>query len=295
MLQMGTLRVVSAGVATASVVAFYLLRKRCASHVQLFDVQEERVIKRVLFCRHGEGRHNTNDEHGKSQLHLFDPELTEQGIAEARAIFADALPGRLDFKPQIVFVSPLWRTLQTATEAMMARSDGYMCPMIAHDDLREHNNLNACNYRRPIQEAHLKAFPRVDFSGVAVDTPPPAAEWLVPYKAAFGILRNRAERALKFIDACSEEQIAVFCHGTFMRAVLSNVMQVGPHHAAKPPRTGQSLEVVRIETPTGDRYWELMSDQIDGHEVLRLAWRNEGGSAVHGECDDGASTLKRSK
>ena len=91
----------------------------------MFDPHEERVVKRVLLCRHGEGYHNTLDEYGKTQLHLPDPELTAQGITEARAIFAPGPPGRSDFKPQVLFVSPLWRTLQTATEAMAARLDGH--------------------------------------------------------------------------------------------------------------------------------------------------------------------------
>ena len=75
------------------------------------------------------------------------------------------------------------------------------------------------------------------------------------------------------------------CHATFARAVLSNVLQLGPHHAAKAPHTGQVIEVLRIETPKGDRYWELKDNQ-GCQEVLRLAWRTEGRSRT--ERDDGA-------
>ena len=94
------------------------------------------------------------------------------------AIFADALPGRLDFKPEVALISPLWRTLQTATEAMAARSDGHTCPMVAFEEVREHNNFNACNHRRPIQRAHRTTFASVDFSGISVDGPTSGAEWV---------------------------------------------------------------------------------------------------------------------
>jgi len=180
-------------------------------------------------------------------------------------------------------------TLQTATEAMSARSDDHTCPLIALEEVREHNNLNACNHRRPISSAHASAFPTVDFSGITVEGPKPEAEWVKPYKAAFGLLRERAGRALEAIDRRTEERVAVFCHATFMRAVLSNVLGVDDHHVAKAPHTGQAIEVWRIETPIGTRYWELASDMQHGHEVQRLAWRKVDGTAAAGERDDGAA------
>lgn len=288
---MNSSRYAVASVATVSAVFLYWLRKRRTLHEQLFDVREERVIKRVLFCRHGQGVHNLRDEQGKLRHHLLDPELTLQGITEARAIFCRELPGRADFKPQIVFVSPLQRTLQTATEAMAARPDGHTCPMMASEVFREHNNRNACNHRRPIQEAHFTAFPAVDFSEVTVDGPPSASEWAEPYKAAFGILRDRTRRALNVLTARSEERIAVFCHGTFLRAVISELLQLGPHHAAKTPKTGEALEVLLIQTPTGGTYWELDGNKTDGHEVLRLAFRDESG-AERSERDPALSAVK---
>ena len=254
-------------------------RARCDEAPTSFVLADrERVVKRVLICRHGQGFHNQRDALGHPQHHLVDPELTSVGVAEARAIFADTPPGRADFKPDVVLVSPLWRTLQTATEAMSARTDGHRCAMVAMEEVREHNTKSPCNHRRAISAVHATAFPSVDVSGIDVIGPAPAAEWLddAPYKASFAILRARAERALAAIDARPEECIAVFCHATFSRALLSAVMQCGPHHAAKPPRTGEAIEVWRIETPSGERYWELGLDgRTGGHELRSLAYRNE--------------------
>lgn len=264
-----TRRLVAAGLAGAG--AAYAAGTAATVHCR--PEEREIVVKRVLFCRHGQGHHNTIVR-GKTQLHLHDPELTEVGLVEAAAIFAEDV--RADFKPDVVLVSPLWRTLQTATAAMAARSDGHECPMIAMEDVREHNNPNACNHRRPISAMHSAAFPHVDFSELDVVGPTPGSEWLdgQPYRASFGVLRERAERVLTAIGARPEERVAVFCHATFLRAVLSAVMQLGPYHAAKPPKTGAAVEVWQIQTPSGERYWELATDRMRGHEVLRLAWRD---------------------
>lgn len=271
----------AATVGLASLVLLWHLRRRRSR--LLFEAPEERVVKRVLFCRHGQGHHNLRDEHGGTpNLQMLDPELTDQGVQEARGIFADAPPGRADFRPECILVSPLWRTLQTATEAVAARSDGHTCPMVAWEVAREHNNMNACNHRRPIQPEHHVAFPTVDFSQVHTIGPPSGCEWTPPYKRSFGILRGRAARALALLDARPEQRIAVVCHATFMRALLSEVMGLDAHHSAKAPRTGQAIEVLRVETPSGGRYWELVSS---GHEVQRLALRDD----PQQERDDGAA------
>ena len=86
--------------------------------------------------------------------------------------------------------------------------------MLAMEAVREHNNLNACNHRRPIQAAHQEIFPGVDFSAIEVNGPPPRAEWADVYKDAFSILRGRAERAMDEIDARPEDQVAVSYRST---------------------------------------------------------------------------------
>lgn len=275
------------GAAAGAIIWWHLRRRRSPSRVQFFEPSEEHVVKRVLFCRHGEGYHNLKDaDGGLSALQIPDAELTERGKVEARGIFAALPSGRLDFKPDIVLVSPLWRTLQTCTLAMAARHDRHTCPVVAMEEVREHNNLNKCNHRRPIQSAHLTTFPEVDFSGIDAHGPPPESEWAEPYKVAFGLIRLRAERALQAIDARPEERIAVFCHATFMRALLSQVLGIAPHHAVQPPRTGQAIEVWRIETPAGERYWEMKTETP---AVVGLALRTADGKAAGGEQDGGAS------
>ena len=64
------------------------------------------------------------------------------------------------------------------------------------EGLREHNNFNACNHRRPISSEHRAAFPEVDFGAVDPVGPAHRAEWLddASYKDSFAFVRARAAK-----------------------------------------------------------------------------------------------------
>lgn len=219
------------------------------------DPQRERVLKRVVFVRHGQGYHNLDGGRGE----VFDPALTPKGQGEARAVFSDKT--LTEFRPTLALVSPLWRTLQTCTTALREQraADGHHCAkVVATDDVREHNNRNPCNHRRAISSEHAQSFAEVDFSRLDTDGPPPAAEWVdESYKEAFGLLRTRAARVLAHLAAQPDKDIVVFTHGTFIRGVVCEVLSLNAHHWGACPPTGTPVEVLQIETGDGDRYWEL--------------------------------------
>jgi hypothetical protein len=111
----------------------------------------ERVLKSVIFYRHGQGKHNLVVG-GKQQVSVFDPELTTQGEAEAAAAIAQGTP-----PPQLAILSPLWRALQTADLALatlLGTTAGEVdVPRIALEDAREANNKSRCNHRRSVAMA----------------------------------------------------------------------------------------------------------------------------------------------
>lgn len=225
------------------------------------EPKDERVVKRVIFVRHGQGYHNANAD----GLSIFDPSLTERGVAEAQSVFTKDLA---TFQPQVAFVSPLWRTLQTCTHAFFARADAYTCPIYAMEDAREHNNLNACNHRRAIGDEHRRTFPEVSFASVDTAGPPPASEWNTSgYKASVGMPRERAARALATLAARPESQVVVFTHGTFVRCVIAEVLQLSPHFFGECPSTGTPTELLLIETPSGARYWEIAKGAAVVHSI----------------------------
>mmetsp|Transcript_67387 Transcript_67387/g.179956 ORF Transcript_67387/g.179956 Transcript_67387/m.179956 type:complete len:1708 (+) Transcript_67387:68-5191(+) len=111
--------------------------------------------KEVILIRHAQGEHNV------SSNYQFDPPLTSVGVEQVeqcRATLSEPLP-------DIVFVSPLRRTLQTATGVFPDSKK-----TIALDCLREVLS-DPCNLRLPVQVA-IASFPKVDFSRIK-DGPDP--------------------------------------------------------------------------------------------------------------------------
>lgn len=253
-------RGVAGACATAAAAAACLtIRPRCDAPMPN-EVHGERITKRIVFIRHGQGYHNLDGGRPAE----FDPALTPQGEKEARAVFADG--SLANFVPTLALVSPLWRTLQTCTLALRQACElGHECPrIVATDGVREHNNCNPCNHRRVIsQEEHAREFPEVDLSLVDPVGPPNGAEWVdASYKDAFGLLRARARSMLDDLAARPDEQIAVFTHGTFIRAVISEVLDLNVHHWGACPPTGTPVEVWQVEGVGSEgrdsyRYWEL--------------------------------------
>ena len=128
------------------------------------------------------------------------------------------------------------------------------------EGLREHNNFNACNHRRPISSEHRAAFPEVDFGAVDPVGPAHRAEWLddASYKDSFAFVRARAAKVLDEFAALPDREIVAFTHGTFIRALQCEVLGLNCHHFGACPPTGTPTEVRLIEvTATGERYWEL--------------------------------------
>ncbi|BDA46810.1 Phosphoglycerate mutase-like protein [Coccomyxa sp. Obi] len=146
----------------------------------------QKFTKVVHFIRHGEGFHNIGYEGN------LDAHLTPFGWHQAAALqqHIKALQPPLDI--QVVIVSPLMRTLETAAgvfgggsataHPLMLRQTGTPRERSAHDAIAQPSHLqfiatemcrermgpNLCDQRRPL---HLtkEHFPGVDFSAVQTD------------------------------------------------------------------------------------------------------------------------------
>ena len=113
----------------------------------------------VLHTVYQQGHHNVKDAHGKSALHIFDAHLTAQGEGEARAIgepggalaSVASVASAAAAPPQVAFISPLWRTMQTADLALAGLKS---VPRFALEDAREGNNNCGCNHRHKLGDTH---------------------------------------------------------------------------------------------------------------------------------------------
>jgi hypothetical protein len=94
---------------------------------------QEKGSKRIYIVRHGEAIHNVQRGYP-----FPDPPLTERGYAEASAIV-------IGFKPDLIVVSPMRRTIETAFAAFHTtlEADGSL-PIEIWPDLREAHDA-ICN------------------------------------------------------------------------------------------------------------------------------------------------------
>jgi len=123
----------------------------------------EGATKRVLLVRHGEGHHNVAGQRDVANYRDWqyqDARLTGRGERQAAALGEHlgqtALLGDVD----LVVVTPLSRSIETATIAMGEQHSSV--PFVCHEGPREILGPNPCDKRRPLSELRAD-FPHVDF------------------------------------------------------------------------------------------------------------------------------------
>lgn len=200
--------------------------------------------KTIHLVRHAQGIHNVEGEKDHSAYlsqELFDAHLTPLGWQQVDNLHKHVRATRLSKKIELVIVSPLLRTMQTAVGAF--GGEGYVngidvpplmvanagnsdrpaisslnCPpFIAVELCREHLGVHPCDQRRSISE-YKPLFPAIDFSLIENDAD-------VLWKAE---IREKNEdvaaRGMKFLDwlwTRKETEIAVVTHSGFLVHTLS--------------------------------------------------------------------------
>jgi broad specificity phosphatase PhoE len=115
--------------------------------------------------------------------------------------------------PEIVLVSPLSRTIQTALIAFAGAASPVS--LVCEELVRERNGAHPCDRRRPTAELR-RDFPSVDFSPLraeADDTWTPARE---PWEGTVG----RATAFLHKLAALPQSTVACVTHNDFLQALL---------------------------------------------------------------------------
>ena len=177
--------------------------------------------KKVIFIRHGEALHNTDPA---LKLTAFDAKLTEKGFNDAKS----AGQQLIGFTPDLIIVSPLERTLQTATAAF----EHYIgkVPFIANESCRESLSANKCNHRGCISEKKIR-FPHISFDGLVEEDELRGADLRDTIEDQIGAMMDRAQSFLSFVESRPELNIIVVSHGRFMTALTASVTGINKHHA----------------------------------------------------------------
>ncbi|KAK9810253.1 hypothetical protein WJX72_007356 [[Myrmecia] bisecta] len=216
-----------------------------------------RNTKEVFFIRHGEGWHNIGYEDQE------DAHLTPFGWAQAAAVKQHMVSQNL--RVQLVVVSPLMRTLETAVGIfgggpvtdpqqpvlMLAKGEepkrrtaqpAMACapgvPFIAHEGCRERMGVNPCDRHRPLSLTR-ELYPGVDFSLVKSDRD---VDWERIHNAPLSgsiydagedeyTVAERGVAFLKWLMTRPEERIAVVSHCGWLRHTLGTFGETLPDAA----------------------------------------------------------------
>ncbi len=213
-------------------------------------------MSHVVLVRHGQGYHNLKVD-GKSQLHVFDARLTERGEGEA-AVALDSLPH--EFHPDVILVSPLTRTMQTAHIAVRSYAarfpDRNLPQLMACSAAREGNNHNPCNHRSKKSELQ-QMFPDVDWSDVQTEEDVTGLDADPYIKEEISKTRNRARLLLSILEDKNASKILLFAHGGIIRCLFSVVIGLGYDHSVHEIGTGGLAELFLKERPNGTRFWSI--------------------------------------
>ena len=205
----------------------------------------------LVIVRHGESELNKTDQFAG----WLDPGLTTKGIEEAR--FVGQTLKKAGFKPDVVYVSPLKRTQDTATLALEEMNDSTK-PTINHDIIERFygglTGLNRVETKAKYGEAKFLEYRR------SYDVPPPAIDASHPnyaaLKATFGsnlpaseCLKDVVARVQKFWDEVlskdlkAGKNVLISAHGNSLRALAMLLKKMTPEeikdfevHRAEPVR-----------------------------------------------------------
>ncbi|GMY17475.1 phosphoglycerate mutase-like protein 1 isoform X1 [Fagus crenata] len=200
--------------------------------------------KTLHLVRHAQGIHNVEGEKNH-EAHLsydfFDANLTPLGWSQVDNLHKHVHASGLSKKIDLVVVSPLLRTMQTAVgvfggEAYMdgvnvpplmvantgnsdhpAISSLNSPPFVAVELCREHLGVNPCDKRRSIREYH-PLFPAIDFSLLESDDD---ILWKPDIREKNEEVAARGLNFLKWLWTRKEKEIAIVTHGGFLFHTLN--------------------------------------------------------------------------
>ncbi|BBN16949.1 hypothetical protein MPTK1_7g10690 [Marchantia polymorpha subsp. ruderalis] len=204
-----------------------------------------RRCKTIHLVRHGQGFHNVAGESDfKAYLSpdYFDASLTAKGWQQVTALRNHVRSVGIADSLQLVVVSPLTRTMQTAVgifggedivngadagpalmvdgvgmEKHKAIASSGAPPFVAVEWCREHMGLHPCDQRQTIT-TYRSLFPAIDFSDVEEDED---VLWSPTERETKEQLFGRTKKFVEWLLKRKETDIAVVSHSSFLRHLMA--------------------------------------------------------------------------
>ncbi|KAG6617992.1 hypothetical protein I3842_Q136900 [Carya illinoinensis] len=201
------------------------------------------MVVRLTLVRHAQGIHNVAGEKNHdaySSYGFFDAKLSPLGWKQVHNLRKHVQACGISKSIELVIVSPLLRTMQTAVGAFggEAYTDGVNVPplmvantgnsghpaisslncppFVAVELCRERLGVNACDKRRSIRE-YRPLFPAIDFSLVENEND---ILWTPDIRETDEDVADRGHKFLKWLWTREEKEIAIVTHSAFLFQTL---------------------------------------------------------------------------
>ena len=157
---------------------------------------------KIYFIRHAEGSHNLPSSNNNN-YNIAYPKITENGFSQIN----NTKNLLKDEEIELILVSPLTRTLQTAGGIFDKEVDLF----IANENIRE-VVANPCDLRKNIDELQIE-FPYIDFSEVNNNEKFSINETRESYNL-------RMEKFYNWLQGKKYKSIAIVTHGVFLHKFI---------------------------------------------------------------------------
>lgn len=211
----------------------------------------------LYLVRHGYGSHNAyaasvtqppcNCRTGGSCAYINDAHVDARLIEKGRrqAVAAGCTLRSLSPAPAIAYVSPLRRTLETASIALGGAGGtgpSLDLPLVACEWIREVFGVHHCDRRGPVADARAE-WPAVDYSAVGTEEDSWHKE---DVRETVEEAAARATRFLLHVRARPERVVVAVTHSAFLREMLTHAVAVEEGHSEVRRRfaTGEVRPVV---------------------------------------------------
>ncbi|XXH03282.1 hypothetical protein Hte_009680 [Hypoxylon texense] len=167
----------------------------------------------LILVRHAQAAHNALRD-----FTLHDPDLTELGREQCADLRAGLIENPLAQKAELIVVSPLRRTIQTAFRSMDWLIEKGI--KVEADASWQENSIKPCDTGSPV-DALREEFPTVDFSKVDPVFPDKTSPAANQYHFTKEAILKRAQIALEKLYDRPEKIIIVVSHSAFLRRAVS--------------------------------------------------------------------------
>lgn len=243
-------------------------------------IQGNTAPKIIHFVRHAEGHHNVAGEKDRRNYllpQLMDATLSDLGIQQCMTVQASC---EIFDKVDLVVVSPLRRTLQTATICFPGLID--KCPWIALECIREAMGNYPCNKRNRLSLCSPN-FSHISFNEILSDEDP-LYDTFCGKRESISSIADRCNQFLDWVLKREENNVVVVSHSEFLYVLFNHVLDVEKKEQSH-FKNAEVRSYILTKSISSNRFSASRIDSNCDFKVMHFIRHAQGEHNVAGEHD----------